>query len=199
MGSPGYTVTRQRHDGFLEGIKGSEIKVLDSQPANFSQEKAQAVMEDYIARFGDKIDGAWSVEGNSGAGALTAVRAAVTEGKIKAGHIKLTDPTCFAADYDGIVRGDYYGSVWQSPVEDARAALKAAYLRRSGRNCQARCTSTRLRSVLTMSHSFSGQRSKRRRVKSGGQDGRLSAAHAPAVGPKRGRSFPEEPIGGKVR
>ena len=127
-GLPGYTVTRQRHDGFLEGIKGSEIKVLDSQPANFSQEKAQAVMEDYIARFGDKIDGAWSVEGNSGAGALTAVRAAVTEGKIKAGHIKLTDPTCFAADYDGIVRGDYYGSVWQSPVEDARAALKAAIL-----------------------------------------------------------------------
>lgn len=28
-GLPGYTVTRQRHDGFLEGIKGSEIKVLD--------------------------------------------------------------------------------------------------------------------------------------------------------------------------
>jgi len=128
-GLPGYTVTRQRHDGFMEAIKGHpDIKVLDSQPSNFSQEKAQSVMENYITRFGDKIDGVWSVEGGSGAGALTAVRAAVTEGKIKADHIKLTDSTLFAVDFDGIKKGDYYGSVWQSSKEDALSALKSAIL-----------------------------------------------------------------------
>jgi ribose transport system substrate-binding protein len=127
-GLPGYTVTKMRHDGFMEGIKGSQIKILDAQPANFSQEKSQALMETYITRFGDQIDGVWTVEAGSGAGALTAVRAAIKEGKIKAGKIKMTDATIFAGVYDAIKAGDYYGSVWQSPADDSHSALKTAIL-----------------------------------------------------------------------
>ncbi|MGW1419912.1 sugar ABC transporter substrate-binding protein [Bradyrhizobium manausense] len=126
-GLPGYTVAQQREKGFLDAIaKYPNIKILDSQPANWSREKAQSVMESYIVRFGDTIDGVYSADSDMGVGALSAVRAAVSEGKLKAGHIKFTDCTLFAAGYDAIKSGDYYGSVLQSPVLDARSALQAA-------------------------------------------------------------------------
>lgn len=127
-GLPGYTVSRMRHDGFLEGIKGSQVKVIDSQPADWSQEKAQSVMENYIARYGKQIDGVWSAAAVMGGGSLTAITAAVADGKIEAGHIKQTDATVFGAVFDAIKERKYYGSVYQSPKEDARAALKAGVL-----------------------------------------------------------------------
>ena len=40
-GLPGYSVTKYRVDGFMDVIKNHpDIKVLDTQPANWSQEKA---------------------------------------------------------------------------------------------------------------------------------------------------------------
>ncbi|MDX5431759.1 MAG: sugar transporter, partial [Bacteroidota bacterium] len=34
--------------------------------------------------------------------------------------------TNFSVGYDAMERGEYYGSVYQSPVDDARAALQTA-------------------------------------------------------------------------
>ena len=126
-GLPGYSVTKYRLDGFLDTIKSHpDIKVLDTQPANWSQEKAQSLMENFITRFGKKIDGVYSSDGGTGSGALAAGSAAESEGTIDKGHIKYTDCSIFGSTYDSIKAGDYYGSVYQSPVEDANLAFETA-------------------------------------------------------------------------
>lgn len=132
-GTPGYTVSQLREQGFRDAIaKYPDIKVLDSQPVNWSREKAQALMEDYITRFGKTIDGVYSMDSGMGIGALSAIQAAEKEGKIEPGHIQQTDATLFGVVYDAIKAGQYYGSVLQSPEEDAKAALKAAILLAEG-------------------------------------------------------------------
>lgn len=126
-GIPGYSVTQLRVDGFNEALKAApDIKILDSQPAYFSQEKGQTLMENYITRFGKDIDGVFSVDSGVGAGALSAVEAAEADGRLDAGHVKLVDATIFGPVYDAIKAGKYYGSVVQSPEDDATVALETA-------------------------------------------------------------------------
>ncbi|WP_425417650.1 sugar ABC transporter substrate-binding protein [Oricola indica] len=129
-GLPGYTVSQRREQGFRDAIaEYPGIEILDVQPGNWSREEAQSVMESYIVRFGDEIDGVYSADSDMGIGALAAVQAAVAEGTLPEDHeIVFTDCTLFGAAYDAIAAGDYYGSVLQSPIADARAAVEAAVL-----------------------------------------------------------------------
>lgn len=128
-GTPGYTVSNLRERGFRDALSDTGIEVIDAQPANWSRERAQSLMENFITRFGDEIDGVYSADAGMGVGALTAVQAAVADGKLPADHgIIFTDATLFAAGYDAIERGDYHGSILQSPKEDARTAVRAAVL-----------------------------------------------------------------------
>jgi ribose transport system substrate-binding protein len=126
-GTPGYKMAQLRYDGFMDVIsKHPEIKVLDSQPANMSQAKGQSLMENYITRFGKQIDGVYSVDSGVGFGALTAARAAIKEGVLEPDKIKFVDATMYGFVWDLIKTGEYYGSVYQSPEEDARLALRTA-------------------------------------------------------------------------
>jgi ribose transport system substrate-binding protein len=126
-GTPGYRMAQLRYDGFMEVIsKYPDIKVLDSQPADMSQAKGQTLMENFITRFGKQIDGVYSVDSGVGFGALTATRAAIQEGTLEAGKIKFVDATMYGFVWDLIKTGEYYGSVYQSPEEDARLALRSA-------------------------------------------------------------------------
>jgi ribose transport system substrate-binding protein len=134
-GLPGYTTSQQREKGFLDYIaKYPGIKVLDKQPGNWSTEKAQSVMENYVVRFGNKIDGVYSADSGMGMGALSAVKAAVAEKKIAPNHVIFTDCSMYGNSYDAIKAGEYYGSVLQSPIVDAQAAIKAAVLIAEGKN-----------------------------------------------------------------
>ncbi len=127
-GTPGYTASELRVRGFLDVMKRQPgIRILDQQPANWSREKSQSLMENYITRFGDQIDAVYSADSNSGIGALAAAKAARAAGKLSK-QLVFTDPTFTAAAYDAVKAGEYNGSVVQSPVEDARAALKTAVL-----------------------------------------------------------------------
>jgi hypothetical protein len=120
-------------NGFTDAVKDhSGIKIIDSQLAYFSQEKAQTLMENYIAHYGNKIDGVFSVDSGVGAGALSAVQAAEAEGKLKKGHVQMVDATIFGGVYDAIKAGDYYGSVVQSPEDDAKTALRTAVMAAEG-------------------------------------------------------------------
>jgi ribose transport system substrate-binding protein len=132
-GIPGYTVTQLRINGFTDAVKDHPgIKIIDSQPAYFSQEKAQSLMENYITHYGNKIDGVFSVDSGVGAGALSAVQAAEAEGKLKKGHVQMVDATIFGGVYDAIKAGSYYGSVVQSPEDDAKTALRTAVMAAEG-------------------------------------------------------------------
>lgn len=128
-GMPGYNVTADRYNGFADYIKDfPDIKVLDSQPANFSQEKGQALMENMITRFGKDIDGVYSVDSAVGIGALSAIKAATADGKLGSKRIVMTDCTMFGQIWDAIKSGEYTGSVNQPPSEDAKTAIKAAVM-----------------------------------------------------------------------
>lgn len=121
-GQPGYTTAIERQQGFDERLAEvcPGVTQLDIQPGDWNRERAQRTMETFLTRF-DRIDGVYSGDDNMGVGALNAALAAGrAEGMIFIGA------TNFAVGYDAMARGEYYGSVYQSPVDDARAALQTA-------------------------------------------------------------------------
>ena len=63
---------------------------------------------------------------------LKNVQAAEAEGKLKKGHVQMVDATIFGGVYDAIKAGSYYGSVVQSPEDDAKTALRTAVMAAEG-------------------------------------------------------------------
>eukprot|EP01037_Dinobryon_pediforme_P028014 gene28014-31111_t len=90
-GTPGTESGDRREKGCRDALaEHPGVTLLDAQPANFKREKAQSIMEAYITRFGDKIDGVCANDDDMALGALTAVKAAVQAGRLKPDHIKIT-------------------------------------------------------------------------------------------------------------
>ena len=63
----------------------------------------------------------YSGDDNMGVGALNAAKAAG-----RADGMIFIGATNFAVGYEAMGRGEYYGSIYQSPVDDAEAALQTA-------------------------------------------------------------------------
>ena len=76
-------------------------------------------MEAFLVQY-DDIDGVYSGDDNMGVGAMNAAIAAGRDG------ITFVGATNFAVGYDAMGRGEYWGSIYQSPVDDAEAALATA-------------------------------------------------------------------------
>ncbi|WP_302140745.1 sugar ABC transporter substrate-binding protein [Halomonas alkalicola] len=121
-GQPGYTTAIERAAGFEERLAElcPDVELMETQPGNWNRERAQRVMEDFLTKY-DRIDGVYSGDDNMGVGALNAAKDAG-----RAGDIVFIGATNFAVGYDAIARGEYYGSIYQSPVDDAEAALQTA-------------------------------------------------------------------------
>jgi ribose transport system substrate-binding protein len=121
-GQPGYTTAIERSDGFQERLPEvcPNVELVDSQPGNWNREDAQQVMEAFLVQY-DDIDGVYSGDDNMGVGALNAALAAG-----RAEDITFVGATNFAVGYDAMERGEYWGSIYQSPVDDAEAALQTA-------------------------------------------------------------------------
>ena len=95
------------------------VTQIDKQPGDWNREKAQKVMEAFLTKY-DDIDGVYAGDDNMGVGALNAAKAAGRDGIIFVGA------TNFAVGYEAMERGEYWGSIYQSPVDDAEAALQTA-------------------------------------------------------------------------
>jgi len=121
-GQPGYTTAIERAAGFGERLPEvcPNVTLVESQPGNWNREDAQRVMEAFLVQY-DDIDGVYSGDDNMGVGALNA---AIAAGRV--GDITFVGATNFAVGYDAMERGEYWGSIYQSPVDDAKAALKTA-------------------------------------------------------------------------
>jgi ribose transport system substrate-binding protein len=121
-GQPGYTTAIERSEGFQERLPEvcPNVELVDSQPGNWNREDSQQVMEAYLVQY-DDIDGVYSGDDNMGVGALNAALAAD-----RAEGITFVGATNFAVGYDAMGRGEYWGSIYQSPVDDAEAALQTA-------------------------------------------------------------------------
>jgi len=120
-GQPGYTTAIERAKGFNDRLPEvcPNVEQIDQQPGDWNREKSQKVMEAFLVKY-DDIDGVYSGDDNMGVGALNAAKAAGRDGIIFVGA------TNFAVGYEAMERGEYWGSIYQSPVDDAEAALKTA-------------------------------------------------------------------------
>ena len=120
-GQPGYTTAIERAKGFEDRLPEvcPNVTVVDTQPGDWNREKSQKVMEAFLVKY-DDIDGVYAGDDNMGVGALNAAKAAGREGIIFVGA------TNFAVGYEAMADGDYWGSIYQSPVDDAEAALQTA-------------------------------------------------------------------------
>jgi len=68
-------IDKQRFDAFMEGIKGTKIKVLANQFANWNRDDGYKVMQDFLTKF-PKIDEVWAQEDDIIMGALKAIKEA---------------------------------------------------------------------------------------------------------------------------
>ncbi|ASP22138.1 xylitol-binding protein [Antarctobacter heliothermus] len=120
-GQPGYTTAIERAKGFEDRLPEvcPDVTIVDTQPGDWNREKSQKVMEAFLVKY-DDIDGVYAGDDNMGVGALNAAKAAGRDGIIFVGA------TNFAVGYEAMERGEYWGSIYQSPVDDAKAALKTA-------------------------------------------------------------------------
>jgi len=120
-GQPGYTTAIERAKGFEDRLPEicPGVTVVDTQPGDWNREKAQTVMEAFLTKY-DDIDGVYAGDDNMGVGALNAARSAGRDG------ITFVGATNFSVGYEAMERGDYWGSIYQSPVDDAEAALQTA-------------------------------------------------------------------------
>jgi len=117
-GQPGYTTAIERAKGFNDRLPEvcPNVEQIDEQPGDWNREKSQQVMEAFLVKY-DDIDGVYSGDDNMGVGAMNA---AGREG------ITFVGATNFAVGYEAMAAGTYWGSIYQSPVDDAEAALKTA-------------------------------------------------------------------------
>lgn len=120
-GQPGYTTAIERAKGFEDRLPEvcPDVELMETQPGDWNREKSQRVMEAFLVKY-DTIDGVYAGDDNMGVGALNAAKAAGRNDIIFVGA------TNFAVGYEAMERGEYWGSVYQSPVDDAQNALATA-------------------------------------------------------------------------
>lgn len=120
-GQPGYTTAIERQEGFEDRLAEicPDVEILETQPGDWNREKSQRVMENFVVKY-DDIDGVYAGDDNMGVGALNAAKAAGRDGIVFVGA------TNFAVGYEAMARGEYWGSIYQSPVDDAQNALETA-------------------------------------------------------------------------
>jgi ribose transport system substrate-binding protein len=68
-------IDKQRVDAFMDGLKGTNIKVLDSQFANWNRDDGYKVMQDFLTKY-PKIDAVWTQDDDTLVGALKAIKEA---------------------------------------------------------------------------------------------------------------------------
>ena len=96
-------IDEERQKGFDEGIKGSEIKVLDRQFGNWSRDDAFKVMQDYLTKY-PKIDAVWCQDDDMAVGVLEAIKQAKrTDVKLVIGGAGMKDMIKKVADGDAMM------------------------------------------------------------------------------------------------
>lgn len=123
-GTPGYSVSILRKNCFLDQMedKYPDVNILASQTAEWNREKAQTVMETFLTKFGDKIDGVYAFDDGMGLGVISALQ---SKGK-KPGEVKVVTCNLFGEGWDAIKAGWETGSNKQSAEDDAILAIQTA-------------------------------------------------------------------------
>lgn len=108
--------------------KNPGITLLDTQEGRWSQVLGQQIMENFITRFGNRIDGVVGADGYTSTGANLAVEAARQSGKLDPNHlIYFADANVVSTSYDLMAKGKFPGgSVIQDPSAEGALAFETA-------------------------------------------------------------------------
>ncbi|GLS20769.1 ribose ABC transporter substrate-binding protein [Labrys miyagiensis] len=99
-------IDEQRVNAFNEGLKGSDIKVIDSQFGNWSRDDAFKVMQDFLTKH-PKIDAVWCQDDDMAVGVLEAIKQANrTDIKFVVGGAGMKDMVKKVMDGDSMVPVD---------------------------------------------------------------------------------------------
>lgn len=103
-----------RAGGFMDRLKelGSNIEVIARQPADWRKDLAVQVMQDFITRYGDDIDGVYGQDDTLSVGAAIALEEAGIDPKTLVIQGIGGSKEGLAAIRDGLL----YGTVMQSPI-----------------------------------------------------------------------------------
>jgi ribose transport system substrate-binding protein len=74
-------IDAQRYDAFIAGIEGTNIKVLDSQFANWNRDDGYKIMQDFLTKY-PNIDAVWAQDDDTLVGVLKALKEAGRDDKI---------------------------------------------------------------------------------------------------------------------
>jgi ribose transport system substrate-binding protein len=74
-------IDKQRVDAFMDGIKDTKIKVLDSQFANWNRDDGYKVMQDFLTKY-PHIDAVWAQDDDTLVGVLKAIKEAGRENEM---------------------------------------------------------------------------------------------------------------------
>jgi ribose transport system substrate-binding protein len=79
-GQSGHDAQIKRHDGFMEGLEGSKINLLETQNcAAWATNDCLDIMQDFIVKYGDEIDGIFCHWDNGATGIIQALQNAGLE------------------------------------------------------------------------------------------------------------------------
>jgi len=122
-GQAGHNAQLQRHDGFNgdKGIKGSKITVLDFKACQqWATDQAQAIMEDFIVKYGKDIQGVFVHWDNGATGVIQAAKAAGLK------NIFIVGVDGNKAGYVQVKSGDQAVSIAQDFTAMAKKSLELA-------------------------------------------------------------------------
>jgi ribose transport system substrate-binding protein len=71
-------IDQQRFEGFMAGVEGSNIMVLENEFANWNRDDGFRVMQDFLTRF-PEIDAVWTQDDDISLGAIEAIKQAGRE------------------------------------------------------------------------------------------------------------------------
>ena len=74
-------IDTQRYDAFVDALKGTDIKILANQFANWNRDDGFKVMQDFLTRF-KHIDAVWAQDDDIAIGVLEAIKQAHREGEL---------------------------------------------------------------------------------------------------------------------
>lgn len=113
QGIAGQQTVIDRNIGFNERLKelNSEVNILAENFGDWSKVTATKIMEDFLTRYGEKIDGVFAICDETAAGAALAI----SEAGIPKGKIKIVGVGGSKTGLAGVASGDVYGTTYQSP------------------------------------------------------------------------------------
>lgn len=121
-GAAGQEAAINRPKGFKDKLAelNSQIEVLAEQTADWDKAKATKIMADYITRFGKELSGVYGADDTLAVGAWIALQ----EAGYNKGDLVLVGVGGSKEGLAAIKDGTIYGTVLQSPVAGAKAAIE---------------------------------------------------------------------------